>query len=68
MCYDYMNGNICKHLHRIYSLEQDEEPVVASTELNLADEGDLTATIEPLTDTNKPYSFPHNDSRSKGNY
>ena len=73
MCYDYMKGYIYKHLHRIHSLQSDENPVVGSSEkmeLSLANEDDLivvTDTQNPLKDKGNLYSFHCNNSESKGN-
>ena len=68
-----MNGNICKHLHKIHSLQSDENPVVGSSEemeLSLADKDDptiVTDTQNPLKDTGNPHNFPRDISKSKGN-
>ena len=34
MCFDYMNGNICKHLHRIHTMPVDS---VEEMELDVPD-------------------------------
>ena len=68
MCYDYMKGNIYKHLHRIYSLQSDENPVVGLSEemeLSLANEDDLTVVTDTqnfLKDKGNLYGFHRNNS------
>ena len=68
MCYDYMNGNLCKHLHRIHSLLVDsaEEAQIddsANVEMVVTDEEteDTEETHDPV---NPQYSLPNGSSRS----
>ncbi|XP_065902962.1 uncharacterized protein [Dysidea avara] len=67
MCYDYMNGNLCKHLHRIHSLLVDSAEEVqlddsADVEMVVMDEE--TEDTEETHDPINPYSLPSGSSRS----
>ena len=60
MCFDYMNGNICKHLHRIHTMPVD---LVEEMELDVPDVDCVStdSTEEPNETSNdpvNPYSFP----------
>ena len=62
LCYDYMNGNICKHLHRIHSLQCvsiTEENVTESMDISF-DNDDTTATTDCEEGETKkdPYCLP----------
>ena len=67
MCYDYMNRNLCKHLHRIHSLLVDSAEEVqlddsADVEMVVMDEE--TEDTEETHDPINPYSLPSGSSRS----
>lgn len=66
LCYDYMNGNICKHLHRIHSLQCvsiTEENVTESMDISF-DNDDTTATTDCEEGETKkdPYCLPSKPS------
>lgn len=66
MCFDYMNGNLCKHVHRIHSMPVDS---VVEMELDVPDV-DLVSTdnTEETNDIShdpvKSYSLPCTTGRS----
>ena len=67
MCFDYMNGNICKHLHKIHTKPVDS---VEEMELDVPDVDRVSTdnTEEPNETSNDPvnsYSFPCTSSTCK---
>jgi len=59
-----MNGNLCKHLHRIHSLAAEDAQPVDSADV------EMVATDEDTEDTGEdhypvnPYSLPSSSTRS----
>ena len=61
LCYDYANGHVCKHLHRIHSLSGD-----TSSEGNMVEDVDISMTTDDTLGINedseeekrKPYHLP----------
>ena len=59
MCFDYMNGNICKHLHRIHSMPVPiEEMELDVPDIDLVSTDNTEETNETSNDPVIPYSFP----------
>ena len=59
MCFDYMNGNICKHLHRIHSMQVSiEEMGLDVPDVDHMSTDNTEEVIETSNDLVIPYSFP----------
>ena len=52
-CFDYTNGHICKHIHRVHSLTREREHENALTDTHLADD---------------PLYFPVHPNQTQGTY
>ena len=52
-CFDYTNGHICKHIHRVHSLTRESEHENALTDTHLADD---------------PLYFPVHPNQTQGTY
>ena len=68
LCYDYMNGNICKHLHRIHSLQcvsKTEESATESMDISFDNDDTTAATDYEEGETKEdPYCLPSKPSNT----
>lgn len=65
MCYDYMNGNLCKHLHRIHSLTVENAEDINNVDL---DDVEMVVAGDDNEETEEqpvnPYVLPSGSTRS----
>lgn len=47
-CYDFTNGHICKHIHRVHSLRLQERPSEATVGLEGEAASDIESDDDPL--------------------
>lgn len=62
LCYDYVNGHLCKHLHRIHSLQSDKTDCEEAMDVSSANDditvaNDYEAIYEEEVKKN-PYHLP----------
>ena len=63
LCYDYANGHICKHLHRVHSMTVVAAEAVVSTETDTAINTEISAETDTETGVTS-YHLPQKSGTS----